>query len=272
MTYLLEVLNVYFSYPGGVEALKEVSLKAKRGEIIAVTGPNGCGKTTLLLIASGLLKPDKGKVLFNGVPLDDQLPYVRRKIGIVFQNPDDQIFNSTVYDEIAFALRQLDMKEEEVVKKVEEVALRLGINDILRRSPYRLSLGEKKKVALASILVYEPELVLLDEPTANLSYKIIEEIENIIFELRKEGKTVVVASHDVDFIARIADTVYVLSAGEVVGLGKARKVLLDESLLSKAELVPPLIARVAKLLFDRRNPLPLTLEELKDMLEQHQNP
>lgn len=267
MTYILEVLDVHFSYPGGVVALRGACLKARKRGVVAITGPNGCGKTTLLLIASGLLKPDKGRVLFDGIPLDEQLPQARKRIGLVFQNPDDQIFNSTVYDEIAFALRQLEMEEEEIAERVEEIAEKLGIGSILKRPPYRLSLGEKKKVALASILVYEPELILLDEPTANLSYKTVSEVEYIISGLQREGKTVIVASHDVNFIARVADTVYVLSAGRVVGFGEARKILLDKDLLSKAELAPPLIARVAELLFDKENPLPLTLEELAEKLQ-----
>ncbi|MEM2794045.1 MAG: ABC transporter ATP-binding protein, partial [Candidatus Methanomethylicia archaeon] len=138
---MLRVENVCFKYPGGVEVLKNVSFTASRGEVVAVVGPNGSGKTTLLMIAAGLLEPSKGLVLLDNKPLKEQLPEARRRIGLVFQDPDDQLFNPTVYDEIAFTLRQLLHTEKDVDKRVSEVAWKFNLVDILDKPPYKLSIG-----------------------------------------------------------------------------------------------------------------------------------
>ncbi len=259
----LKVEDVAFSYPGGVEVLKKASFSVGKGEVVAIIGPNGSGKTTLLMISAGLLKPKRGRVLLDGEPLEKQLPEARRKIGLVFQDPDDQLFNPTVYDEISFAPRQLLPSKEEVRNVVFKVAEELGIKHLLDRPPYKLSVGEKRKVALASVLVYNPEILLLDEPTANLSASFVEELEQIIMEKRRLGKAIVVASHDVEFIARVADRVYVLSRGVTYGGSSARKVLTDEKLLALADMKPPLIHQAAKTLgLNLREP-PLTLKELE---------
>ncbi len=257
---MLEVVNVYFKYPGGSEVLKGASFSVRRGEVVAIIGRNGSGKTTLLLVASGLLTPQKGEVLLDGEPLDKQLPEARRRMGLVFQDPDDQLFNPTVYDELAFAPRQLGYSEEDVKKMVEDLAGRLGLSGLLGRPPYKLSMGEKRKVALASVLVYNPELLLLDEPTANLSAKSVEELVEMIGGFREDGKAVVVTSHDVEFVARVADRVYVLYDGITLGGGAAREVLTDEGFLRLADAEPPYAFRVAKNLGLECKPL--TLEEL----------
>ncbi|MHC1629084.1 MAG: energy-coupling factor ABC transporter ATP-binding protein [Candidatus Nezhaarchaeales archaeon] len=267
MKPLLEVRNAWYSYPGGIKALRGAELAVSNGEVVSIIGANGCGKTTLLLVATGLLEPEKGEVLLNGKPLTEQLPEARKKLGLVFQEPDDQLFNPTVYDEIAFALRQLDLGEDEVKARVNEIAKRLGVDHLLDRAPYRLSIGEKKKVAIASILVYEPEIILFDEPTANLSIKAINELEKLIKELRSKERAIVVTSHNIEFVARIADRVYVMDDGATIGKGDKYDILTNEALLSRVGLTPPFAVRLYKKIFGKCERLPLTIEEFSNILQ-----
>ena len=262
---LLKVENVCFKYPGSVEVLKNASFSVDKGEVVAIIGPNGSGKTTLLMVAAGLLNPSKGVVLLDDKPLKNQLPEARRRIGLVFQDPDDQLFNSTVYDEIAFTLRQI-LPAEEADKKVVEVAERFRLSSLLDKPPYKLSIGEKRKVTLASILAYNPEVLLLDEPTANLSIKSIEEVEKIVVEARSAGKAVVVASHDIEFVAKVANRVYILNNGSTLGGLDTKSMLTNESLLTLADMKPPIVLQAIKLLKLRFKNEPLTLEELSEVL------
>lgn len=180
--------------------LRGTELELNESELTIVKGPNGSGKTTLILVAAGLLKPEKGEVLLEGKPIHEQLLIARRKIGVTFQDPDDQFFNATVYDEIAFALRQLKICESEVKARVTEITRELGIEHLLSKPPYRLSGGEKIKVALASILVYEPEILLLDEPTAYLTPESKEEVMKILKKLKERGRSILIATNDSDII------------------------------------------------------------------------
>ncbi len=262
---LLKVENVCFKYPGSVEVLKNASFSVDKGEVVAIIGPNGSGKTTLLMVAAGLLNPSKGVVLLDDKPLKNQLPEARRRIGLVFQDPDDHLFNSTVYDEIAFTLRQI-LPAEEADKKVVEVAERFRLSSLLDKPPYKLSIGEKRKVTLASILAYNPEVLLLDEPTANLSIKSIEEVEKIVVEARSAGKAVVVASHDIEFVAKVANRVYILNNGSTLGGLDTKSMLTNESLLTLADMKPPIVLQAIKLLKLRFKNEPLTLEELSEVL------
>ena len=265
---VLEVKNAWLTYPGGVEALKGASLRVASGEVVAVLGPNGSGKTTLLLVAAGLLEPSRGEVLLDGRPLAAQLPGARRRIGLIFQEPDDQLFNPTVFEEIAFALRQLGTPEDEVEERVKFVARELGLEHLLDRSPYTLSAGEKRRVAIASVLTYGPEFLLFDEPTAYLSVPWRRALESLISRLRAEGKAVAVATHDVAFAARIADRVYLLKGGQVLAAGRARDLLSDERLLAEAGMEPPLPVKIYRRLVGDGEP-PLTLEELIEALKSY---
>jgi len=264
---LLSASSLHFRYPRGPEVLKGASFTLARGEVVAIIGPNGSGKTTLLLVASGLLEPDSGEVLFEGSPLKEQLPWVRRRIGFVFQDPDDQLFNPTVFDEMAFALRQILSSEAEVRRRVEELARRLKLSHLLERPPFKLSVGEKRRLALASVLTYDPDLLILDEPTANLSSRSVEEVVEVVREARGASKGVLVSSHDVEFVASVADRVYVLSGGRLHGGLSAREVLTDEALLSLADMSPPAALRAAEALGLRLKRPPLTVEELKEARE-----
>ena len=237
---MLMLKDVHFKYPGDIEVLKGVDLTVERHEIVAVMGPNGSGKTTLLMVAAGLLEPETGEVLLDGKPLRNQLPKARRRIGLVFQDPDDQLFNPTVYEEIAFAPRQI-LNPEEAHGRVMDVADRLNLRGLLDRPPYKLSMGEKRVVAIASILAYDPELLLLDEPTANLSYASAMEVKRVVVEAKDKGKAILVASHDLGFVAETVDRIYILYEGVIHGGSPVRSMLSDEDLLSLAGVNPQLV-------------------------------
>ncbi len=217
MVAKLQLKNVWFRYSREEDyILRGVGLELRESELVVVRGPNGSGKTTLILVAAGLLKPERGEVLLEGKPIYEQLPLARKKIGVTFQDPDDQFFNATVYDEIAFALRQLKICEDEVRTRVTEIARRLRIEHLLSKLPYRLSGGEKVKVALASVLVYEPEILLLDEPTAYLTPETRDEVIELLKKLREEGKSILIATNDPDITKHGVDRVTRIVDGKLI--------------------------------------------------------
>jgi len=266
---ILDVTDVWYKYPGAENyALKGAYLTARRGVVTAILGPNGCGKTTLLMIASGLIEPERGMVLYRGRHLKKQLPKARRHIGFLFQNPDDQLFNPSVYEELRFTLQQLNLDENAIEYRIREILRELYINEaLLNRPPYRLSFGEKRLVTLASILVYDPEVILLDEPTSNLSAKAIDVIEGVVMKLKKLGKAVVIASHNVEFIARVADEVYVMNEGRTIIKGETKHILIDTNLMESIEAKPPLPYRVWSSLNISCGCKPLKVEDLIEALQ-----
>ncbi len=213
----LEARNIWFSYERGRPVLRGATLRLERG-VYALVGETGSGKTTLLLILAGLLKPDEGEVLVGGERLDGEKPEHRRLIGVAFQDPDAQLFNPTVYDEIAYALRTLGLSEAEVREKVEAVAERLGIRGLLDRPPYELSMGQRRLVALASVLVYEPRFLLLDEPLTFLDPGTAARVACVIREWGGEG-AVLIATHNVEAALLLADRLLVLRGGVVEEAG-----------------------------------------------------
>lgn len=264
---LLRVDKIRFEYPGGPEILREATFNADKGEIVAIIGPNGSGKTTLLMVAAGLLDPSKGIVYVEDKPLREQLPKIRSRIGLVFQEPDDQLFNPTVYEELAFALRQLLNSIEEVDEKVREITKKFDLKEIINKPPYKLSIGEKRIVALASVIAYDPDILLLDEPTANLSSGPIKAIEEILQEAKKSGKVVVIASHDVEFVASVSDRIYVIDKGSTIGGINARSILSDDSMLTIADMNPPLVLQTLRELGLESQITPMTIRELSNYLK-----
>ena len=267
MPSAIEAIDIWFSYIKGVHVLQGANLKADYGEIVVLLGPTGSGKTTLLLILSGLLKPQKGRVLLDGRSLFNQLPKARRRIGVVFQNPDDQLFNPTVYDEIAYSLRTLGMAEKQIRERVKQVAAMLGIEHLLERQPYRLSMGEKRLVALASILVYEPQIIVLDEPTTFLDDTCTRRVICTLLTLRDSGKAIIIATHDVELALWLADKICVLEKGRTKcynALKAAEKQAIEQTSIQKhptLKLVLKLVGgweKLAKLIENERN----TIREL----------
>ncbi len=215
---LLEARKIWYRYPGMDQwVLRNLDIALEKHKVILVTGPNGSGKTTLILILAGLLEPQMGEVLLHGKPLKEQLPGARRYIGVLFQNPETMLFNPIVYDEIAFAPRQVFCDEEIVEKKIHSVLEQLGLSkEYLNRHTFKLSYGEKKLIAIASIISYDPEVLLLDEPLTNLSRRYKDKILKLIRNWRGQGKAILIASHDIEEYVDIYDKCYVLESGRLI--------------------------------------------------------
>lgn len=240
-----ELESVSYWYPGGVQALNAISLKIQPGEQTAVLGANGSGKSTLLKILNGLVAPSAGRVRAFGAEISERalrdeaaaLAF-RARVGFVFQNPDAQLFCSTVREEIAFGPLQTDLAADEVLERVEDVARLLGIAHLLDRTPYHLSGGEKKRVAIASVLVMNPEALLLDEPTAGLDPRSQSWLVDIISELARCGKTIVLSTHDLELVSHLASRAVVLGEDHTVHAdGPVEQILQDHDLLLQANLV-----------------------------------
>ena len=208
----LELMDVWFRYTGLSDyVLKGINLKITNG-LTVIVGENGSGKTTLLMIMAGLLRPERGRVLLNGTDIFSEARRVRGMMGVVFQDPDDQLFNFTVYDELAYTIRQMGFSEDYVRMRITEVSELLGIKHLLDRNPFRLSYGEKKLVTIASALVHDPKIILLDEPTAFLSRRHARRIVSIIRQLSSNSKTLIIATHDPCLLS-ITKSVVVLQSG-----------------------------------------------------------
>ena len=214
---MLEVQNLKYSYNNDYQALKGVSLKIDEGDMIALLGKNGAGKSTLFLHLNGIYEPDEGKVFIDGEELKydkKSLLKFRQKVGIVFQNPDDQIFAPTVEEDVAFGPLNLGLSMEEVQDRVEESLARVGMSGTEKIAPHHLSGGQKKRVAIAGILAMKPEIMILDEPTAGLDPQGVENLVKLLKELNDEGITILISTHEVDLVPDYANKVFVLVDGE----------------------------------------------------------
>ena len=242
---MIEVRDVYFTYPTDVEALKGVSLTVNDGEFVAIMGQNGAGKTTLIKQFNGLLKPTRGEVLVDGVNTrDTSVAKLARNVGFVFQNPDSQLFCETVEEEVAFALRNFGFKEATMKKRVTWALNLLGVTEYRKTSPFMLSGGERKRVALASVLAWNPKVVVMDEPTIGQDYEQKEKLRQFIVQLNTQGKTVVVVTHDVEFVAECNPRVVLMAEGRIIADGPGKQVLTSLDRLTQASIVPPQVTQV----------------------------
>jgi len=252
---MIEVENIHFTYPNGVEALKGVSLIIRNGEFVAIMGQNGAGKTTLVKHFNGLLKPNKGKVLVDGVETTKvSVATLARNVGFVFQNPDHQLFSETVEDEIAFALRNFGFKENVTKRRVTWALNLLGLTQYRKTSPFMLSGGERKRVALASVLAWNPKILILDEPTIGQDYQQKEKLRQFILQMKAQRKTTIIVTHDVEFVAECNPRVVLMREGKIVADGEAGKVLTDAKVLTQASIVPPQVAQIFLQLSDLETP------------------
>lgn len=232
---MLEIKNLNYSYPDGKEALKDINIKIDNKETLAIVGANGAGKSTLIKTIVGIFLTDKGDIIVDGEKVTKKaLSSIRKKVGVVFQNPDDQLFMNKVYDDIAFGPRNYKFTEEEVKEKVEKVMKSLDIEKLSERSPNNLSGGEKRKVAIAAVLSMEPSIILFDEPTSFLDPK----GKRILIEtLKSIDKTKIIATHDLDMVRDICERVIVLKEGKVMADGKPKQILNDVRFMEKCELI-----------------------------------
>ena len=243
--------DVYFTYPNGVEALMGVNLKIEDGEFVAIMGQNGAGKTTLVKHINGLLKPTKGRVLIDGVETTKvSVATLARKVGLVFQNPDHQLFSETVEEEISFALKNFGYDEKTIRERVDWSLNLLDLNEYRKVSPFMLSGGERKRVALASVLAWDPKIVILDEPTIGQDYRQKERLRQFIVQLNRQGKTVIIVTHDVEFVAECNPTIMLMRQGRIIATGEAREILTNETLVNQASVALPEITKIFKGLED----------------------
>ncbi len=242
---LFDLVNVSYAYPDGTPAVSNLSFSVNRGSRVAILGANGSGKSTLLRLLNGLYFADAGQVRFEYTPLSESTlgdatfqADFRQRVGFVFQDADAQLFNATGYDEIAFAPRQLGLDEAEVQLRVNDVAHFLGITHLLDRAPFRLSGGEKRKLAIASVLSMNPEVLLLDEPILGLDPRSQEWLIDTLGRLHKAGKTIIIATHNLPTLTRVADTGIVISdEHELLAQGPLTQILANQALLRRANLI-----------------------------------
>jgi cobalt transport protein ATP-binding subunit len=252
---MIEAQDIHFTYPNGVEALKGISLTIQNGEFVAIMGQNGAGKTTLVKHFNGLLKPTKGKALIDEVDTTKvSVATLARNVGFVFQNPDHQLFSETVEDEIAFALKNFGFKENIIKRRVTWALNLLGLTQYRKTSPFMLSGGERKRVALASVLAWNPKILILDEPTIGQDYQQKEKLRQFILQMKAQKKTVIIVTHDVEFVAECNPRVLLMLEGKIVADGEARKVLTNLEILTQASIVPPQIAQIFLQLTDLELP------------------
>ncbi len=242
---MIEVEDIRFSYPNRVEALKGVSLVIKNGEFVAIMGQNGAGKTTLVKHFNGLLKPSQGTVRVDGVETKKtSIAALARNVGFVFQNPDHQLFSETVEEEIAFALKNFGFEPEVIEKRITWALNLLGLTQYRKTSPFLLSGGERKRVALASVLSWDPKTLILDEPTIGQDYQQKEKLRQFIVQMQAQGKTVVIVTHDVEFVAECNPRVLLMKEGKVVADGEGREILTNPEILTLSSIVLPQVAQI----------------------------
>jgi len=246
--HLLETRDLTYVYPGNVTGLDHVNFIAGRNARIAVIGANGAGKSTLFKHFNGILRPTSGTVLVHGEPVTQKnIREVRKFVGLVFQNADDQIFSPTVEQDVAFGPMNLGLDAETVSHRVEEALAMVGIEHLRERVPHHLSGGEKKRVAIAGVIAMEPQVIVLDEPTAGLDPKGVKDLISVINALAREyGITVIFSTHDVSLVPEVADYIYVMHRGKIVAEGSVSDVFADLELLSSVRLDVPVIPKLIR--------------------------
>ncbi len=254
--HILETIKLSYIYPTGIKALDNVNFRVERAEIVGVIGANGAGKTTLFKHFNGLLKPTSGKILVRGEEItDENILQVRKTVGLVFQNPDDQLFAPTVFEDVAFGPRNLGLSEDVVEHRVKEALKLVGMKGFEDRAIHELSFGEKKRVAIAGVLAMEPLMLVLDEPTSGLDPDGVRQILRLMKSLKKKGFSVVFSTHDVDVVPEVADRVYLLHHGRVEAHGTAEEVFQR---IDEAHLRLPYVAQLLREI--RREGYPISIK------------
>lgn len=245
---IVELKDVIFRYPSGFQAINGISLSIEKGEKVAIIGENGAGKTTLAKMMNGLNRPSEGEVLINGKPTKDRtIANMSQDVAYVFQNPDDQICNRTLFSEITFTLKyNKECDEEEIKRRAKEVLKLVGMEGMEEVNPYDLSLAHRKLVTICSAVLQRPDAILLDEPTAGQDPHCLRIIENLIDHLHSKGITMVTITHDMDFVVRNFDRVVVLAHGNVIADSSPREIFWNKEVLEEAALHQPSISQLAR--------------------------
>ena len=234
---VLEVRGLAYAYPDGHQALYGVDLHVHAGERVALLGPNGAGKTTLVLHLNGLLRAGVGSVAVSGLPVEERnLLEIRRRVGVVFQDPDDQLFMPRVRDDVAFGPRNLGLRGDELDERVTEALDAVGMLEHVDRAPHHLSFGQRRRVAVATVLAMRPEILVLDEPSSNLDPASRRELADILLGL---DVTVLMVTHDLPYALELCPRAVVLSDGHVVADGPTGDILADDALMTRHRLELP---------------------------------
>lgn len=242
---ILEARGLSYDYDGAAHALDSVSMEIRRGERIAVLGTNGAGKSTFFLCLNGVLEPHHGEILLQGAPVTRKTRgNLRQRVGVVFQNADDQIIASTVRAEVSFGPMNLRLPKAEVVRRTEQAIDYMHLQAYRDRPPHALSGGEKKRVTIADILAMESEVILFDEPAASLDPEGAAALETVLARLHAAGKTLLISTHDMDFAYRWADRVVVFCAGKICADGAPAEIFSDRALLTRTSLRQPMLLAV----------------------------
>ena len=272
--WILELDDVVYGYPcGSHNALQELTLKVPAGKRCGLIGQNGCGKTTFFLIANGLYQPNKGVVRWKGEPLRydrSSLTQLRQHVGLVFQNPEHQLVASTVEEDISYGLYNLGISPSEVEIRVQQAIEQFHLNELAHQPIHNLSLGQKKRVSIADVMVLRPDLLLLDEPTAYLDPRHTAALRDQLHAIHTSGTTILLASHDLDFVYQWADWVFVMDRGQLILEGTPEFVFAQRERLEKLQLGVPLaieIVETLKQFLDQQNlPRTFTIEELQQQI------
>lgn len=245
LDYLLEFKEIYYTYPGAkISALNGLNLKIPVNKKCALIGQNGCGKTTLFLLANGLYKPQKGCIYWQGKPLKYErqaLIDLRQKIGLIFQDPEQQLVAATVEEDISYGLCNLGLPVAEIKTRVEQILAEFDLIELAQKPVHHLSLGQKKRVSIADVMVLKPELLLLDEPTAYLDRLHTRNLINTLKNIHDQGTTILMATHDLDLVYLWADWVFVMDKGRLILEGSPQTVFSQYEIMTELQLGVPLI-------------------------------
>ena len=236
--------NVEYTYSSGTLALKDINLSIFKGELIAIMGKNGAGKTTLIRTFNGLIKPSKGNILINGNKASTKtIAELSKNVGIIFQNPTHQLFSNTIEEEIKFSLKNLDLSDEEIQIRTNNILKNFNLEKYRKRSPLNLSGGETKKLAIASIFCRDPDILVFDEPTLGQDAREIAFFTNLIKSELEKGKTIVIVTHNIEFAMQHVPRTILMADGRIIADGPTRMVLNKEFLAEKTSLILPQITQ-----------------------------
>jgi cobalt/nickel transport system ATP-binding protein len=271
---IIEIKNLSFKYEDGTEALKNVSLKIPDGKKVALLGANGAGKSTLFFHLNGIHQPQKGEIFYKGSEIKfnkKSLTQLRKKVGIVFQDPDKQLFSTSVYQEIAFGLLNIGLDDKKVRKRIKKAIEITGLEGSEEKPTHLLSYGQKKRVAIAAVLAMNPEVIVFDEPIAWLDPQGSELLLNFMEVLNQQGITLIIATHDVNFAYRWSDKINLLSEGEIIKEGSPKEIFVNNKNLKQVSLKKPFLLQIYRHLKENglieTNYFPKNKSELFDMIE-----
>lgn len=261
MSVILETKDLVYNYPDGTKALKGINFKLEEGQMVSLLGHNGAGKSTFFLHFNGIIEPTSGSVEIEGKTLkyDKQsLLKARQEVGIVFQNPDDQLFAPTVFEDVAFGPMNMGLSEEEVRVRAMDALEKVGMAHVAKKAPHHLSGGQKKRVAIAGILAMKPKVMVLDEPTSGLDPNGASSVMQLLYDLNAEGMTIIISTHDVDLVPMYSDNIHVIVGGKIIKSGTCKDIFSDKEIIDEADLRLPWIGQLFEMLDKEDN---ITFEE-----------